>query len=129
MNNINLAILQLGQDSFIRLAATDSKFQCSFTYLFIENSQALGLTYYYCDSITCRPNSLSFSRTLWEKVSTMKNTEQFIQFLLTQLPPQAKRDGAGDDLFKEIWRLCRAINGCSLFQDRVFYSPQGHIEL
>ncbi|XLT90586.1 hypothetical protein HN873_012261 [Arachis hypogaea] len=40
-----------------------------------------------------------------------------------------EKNGAGDDLFKELWRLCRAINGCSLCSRQSFYFPQGHIEL
>ncbi|XLR35141.1 hypothetical protein S83_063041, partial [Arachis hypogaea] len=38
--------------------------------------------------------------------------------------------GAGDDLFKELWRLCAGpLMDVPCVQDRVFYFPQGHIEL
>ncbi|RYR19975.1 hypothetical protein Ahy_B03g064989 [Arachis hypogaea] len=40
------------------------------------------------------------------------------------------RNGAGDDLFKELWRLCVGpLMDVPCVQDRVFYFPQGHIEL
>ncbi|KAL1350133.1 hypothetical protein AAHE18_06G003100 [Arachis hypogaea] len=39
-------------------------------------------------------------------------------------------DGAGDDLFKELWRLCAGpLMDVPCVQDIVFYFPQGHIEL
>ncbi|XLU53930.1 hypothetical protein S245_048578, partial [Arachis hypogaea] len=39
-------------------------------------------------------------------------------------------NGAGDDLFKELWRLCAGpLMDVPCVQDRVFYFPQGHIEL
>ncbi|XLT58842.1 hypothetical protein HN873_051446 [Arachis hypogaea] len=38
--------------------------------------------------------------------------------------------GTGDDLFKELWRLCAGpLMDVPCVQDRVFYFPQGHIEL
>ncbi|KAL1347128.1 hypothetical protein AAHE18_08G236400 [Arachis hypogaea] len=41
-----------------------------------------------------------------------------------------EEDGAGDDLFKELWRLCAGpLMDVPCVQDRVFYFPQGHIEL
>ncbi|RYQ98508.1 hypothetical protein Ahy_B07g086237 [Arachis hypogaea] len=40
------------------------------------------------------------------------------------------RNGAGDDLFRELWRLCAGpLMDVPCVQDRVFYFPQGHIEL
>ncbi|MED6194453.1 Arf11p [Stylosanthes scabra] len=39
-------------------------------------------------------------------------------------------DGAGDDLYQELWRLCAGpLMDVPCVQDKVFYFPQGHIEL
>ncbi|MED6180320.1 Arf11p [Stylosanthes scabra] len=39
-------------------------------------------------------------------------------------------DGAGDDLYQELWRLCAGpLMDVPCVQDRVFHFPPGHIEL
>ncbi|XLT55538.1 hypothetical protein HN873_048142 [Arachis hypogaea] len=72
---------------------------------------------------------LQIDEELLQKVVNMGfDRNQLVESLCNRI--QNEVYGAGDDLFKELWRLCAGpLMDVPCVQDRVFYFPQGHIEL